>query len=153
MAGVPALVLMPFIADDILGKGSPGLGVLLASMGVGALTGTLVLAGRGTTKGLVNVVLFGSFGLAVSLILLALSRNYHLSVGIMLLLGFSTLRQMASTNTLIQTLIPDEFRGRIMAMYSMTVVGLGPFGSLLSERKSTRLNSSHIQKSRMPSSA
>ncbi|MBI3693937.1 MAG: MFS transporter [Acidobacteria bacterium] len=132
LAGVPVLVLMPFIANDILGRGSQGLGTLLAAMGVGALTGTLVLAGRGTTKGLVNVVLFGSFGLGVSLILLALSRNFYLSVGIMLLLGFSTLRQMASTNTLIQTLIPDEFRGRIMALYSMTVVGLGPFGSLLS---------------------
>ena len=138
LAGVPVLVLMPFIANDILGSGSQGLGMLLAAMGVGALTGTLVLAGRGTTKGLVNVVLFGSFGLGISLLLLGVSRHYHLSVGIMLLLGFCTLRQMASTNTLIQTLIPDEFRGRIMAMYSMTVVGLVPFGSLLSGAAANR---------------
>ena len=131
LAGVPALILMPFFASDILHRGSQGLGVLMASMGVGALIGTLVLAGRGTTRGLVNVVLFGSTGLGVSLILLGLSRNFYLSMAVMFWLGFSTLRQMASTNTLIQSLIPDQYRGRIMAMYTMTVVGLGPFGSLL----------------------
>ena len=131
LAGVPALILMPFFADDILGQGSRGLGILLASMGVGALIGTLVLAGRATTRGLVNVVLLGSFGLGVTLILLAASRRFYLSLLIMLALGFSFLRHMASTNTLIQSLIPDEFRGRIMSLYTMTVVGLGPFGSLL----------------------
>jgi hypothetical protein len=60
------------------------------------------------------------------------SRWFWFSMAVMPLLGFSVMRQMASANTLIQTLIPDEYRGRIMAMYSMTVVGLGPFGSLLS---------------------
>lgn len=131
LAGVPALILLPFFANDILGRGSQGLGVLMASMGVGALIGTLVLAGRGSTRGLVKVVLFGSTGMGTSLMLLALSRNYYLSVAIMFWLGYSTLRQMASTNTLIQSLIPDQYRGRIMAMYTMTVVGLGPFGSLV----------------------
>ncbi|MBI3667012.1 MAG: MFS transporter [Acidobacteria bacterium] len=131
ISGVPALILMPFFAEDILGKGSRGLGILLASMGIGALVGTLGLAGRRNTKGLVKVILLGSTGLGVGLILLAISRNFTLSVAIMLLVGFSTLRQMASTNTLIQTVIPDEYRGRIMAMYTMTVVGLGPFASLL----------------------
>ena len=58
------------------------------------------------------------------------SRSFELSVAIMALIGFSIMRQMASANTLLQTMIPDEYRGRIMALYSMTVVGLGPFGSL-----------------------
>ncbi len=132
LAGVPALVLMPFFANDILGKGSWGLGILLAGMGIGALIGTLVLAGRSTSDGLVRVILVGSFGLAASLIALAVSRNFYLSVAVMVALGFSTLRQMAATNTLIQSLIPDHYRGRIMALYTVTVVGLGPFGSLLS---------------------
>ncbi len=130
LASVPALILMPFFANDILGRGSRGLGILMASMGVGALIGTLVLASRGTTRGLVNVVVFGAAGLGVTLVLLGISRNFYLSVAIMFWFGFSNLRQMASTNTLIQSLIPDEYRGRIMAMYTMTVVGLGPFGSL-----------------------
>ncbi len=131
LTSVPALILMPFFANDILGRGSEGLGILLAFMGVGALIGTLVLASRSSTKGLSNVVLFGSFGMGLSLILLAVSRNFYLSVAIMVAFGFSSLRQMASTNTLIQSLIPDHYRGRIMAIYTVTVVGLGPFGSLL----------------------
>jgi len=130
MSGATALVLMPFFADDILGRGSQGLGALLASMGVGALIGTLILAVRGTMHGLIRVVLLSSAGLGGTLILLALSRNYYLSLAIMLALGFSTLRQLAATNTLIQSGIRDEYRGRIMAMYTVTVVGLVPFGSI-----------------------
>ncbi|HYM13575.1 MAG TPA: MFS transporter, partial [Bryobacterales bacterium] len=139
IAGVPALILMPFFANDILHRGAQGLGILLAAMGVGALIGTLVLASRSSTKGLSNVVMAGCLGLGVTLILLAASRNFYLSIAVMVLLGFSTLRQMAATNTLIQTLIPDHFRGRIMAMYTMTVVGLGPFGSLLAGAVGHRL--------------
>ena len=130
LAGMGALVLMPFFADAILGRGSRGFGILLAAMGVGALIGTLVLASRGTQRGLVRVILLGADGLGVSLILLAISRNFYFSIAVMVLLGFSTLRQLAATNTLIQTVIPDQYRGRIMSLYTMTVVGLGPFGSL-----------------------
>src|SRR6185436_10924562 len=101
---------MPFIADSILGRGAKGLGTMLACMGVGALIGTLILARRGTSRGLIRVVLLGSTGLGVSLILLAVSRSYPLSLAIMLALGFSTLRQLAATNTLIQSLIRDEDR-------------------------------------------
>jgi len=124
------LVLMPFFADAILGRGARGLGILLAAMGVGALIGTLVLASRGTQRGLVRVIMLGADGLGISLILLAISRNFYFSIAVMVLMGFSTLRQLAATNTLIQTVIPDQYRGRIMSLYTMTVVGLGPFGSL-----------------------
>ncbi len=126
------LILLPIFVNDILHRGSRDLGILLASMGRGALIGTLALAGRRTTRGLSNVVMAGAAGLGVSLVLLAVSRGFLLSNAIMVLLGFSTLRHMASTNTLIQSLIPDEYRGRIMSMYTMTVVGLGPFGSIVS---------------------
>src|SRR5262249_23442796 len=112
LAAVPALILVPFFANDILGRGSQGFVILMAAMGIGALIGTLALASRGTTRGLVNVVLFGASGLGVSLILLGISRNFYLSIAIMFWFGFSNLRQMASTNTLIQSLIPDEYRGR-----------------------------------------
>jgi MFS family permease len=131
LSGATALVLMPFFADAILGRGSQGLGALLASMGIGALIGTLILAGRRTTEGLIRVILLSAAGLGACLILLAASRNYRLSLGIMLALGFSTLRQLAATNTLIQSLIRDEYRGRIMSIYTMTVVGLVPFGSIV----------------------
>ncbi len=139
ISGATALVLMPFIADSILGRGAKGLGALLASMGVGALIGTLILARRGTSHGLIRVVLLGAAGLGVSLILLAVSRSFPLSLAIMLALGFSTLRQLAATNTLIQSLIPDEYRGRIMSMYTMSVVGLVPFGSIVTGAVANRV--------------
>ena len=63
-------------------------------------------------------------------LLFAYSPSFYFSLAIMPVIGYSVMRQMASANTTIQTLIPDEYRGRIMALYAMTVVGLGPFGSL-----------------------
>jgi MFS family permease len=132
IAGMPALVLMPFFADDIFHQGSRGLGFLLGAMGVGAIVGTLVLARRRDVSGLTQVIVTSALTLGACYTLFAGSRWFWFSLAVMPLLGFSVMRQMASANTLIQTLIPDEYRGRIMAMYSMTVVGLGPFGSLLS---------------------
>jgi MFS family permease len=130
IAGMPALVLMPFFADEIFQKGSQGLGALMGAMGIGAVVGTLVLARRGETVGLPRVILFSAVTMGVCFIAFAFSPVFELSLAIMPVIGFSVMRQMASANTMIQSSIPDRYRGRIMAMYSMTVVGLGPFGSL-----------------------
>lgn len=132
IAGMPALVLMPFFADDIFHQGSRGLGFLMGAMGVGAVVGTLVLARRKGVAGLTTVMVYSAATLGACYLVFALSGSFYLSLAVMLPLGFSVMRQMASANTLIQTLIPDEYRGRVMALYSMTVVGLGPFGSLAS---------------------
>lgn len=129
-AGMPALVLMPFFADDIFQKGSQGLGALMGAMGMGAVVGTLVLAGRTRTAGLNRVILLSATTMGICFIVFALSPWFVLSLLVMPLIGFSVMRQMASANTLIQCTIPDQYRGRIMALYSMTVVGLGPLGSL-----------------------
>jgi len=132
IAGMPALVLMPFFADGIFHRGSRGLGFLMGAMGIGAVIGTLVLARRKSISGLTTVMVYSALTLGVCYLVFAVSGSFYFSLAIMPLLGFSVMRQMASANTLIQTLIPDEYRGRIMALYSMTVVGLGPFGSLAS---------------------
>jgi MFS family permease len=129
-AGMPALVLMPFFAGDIFHLGSQGLGFLMGAMGVGAVIGTLVLARRTEIIGLSRVIFFSSLMLAAGYLIFAWSESFLLSLAIMPVIGFSVMRQMASANTLIQTVIPDRFRGRIMALYAMTVVGVGPFGSL-----------------------
>jgi MFS family permease len=143
ISGVPVQVLMPFFADDIFHRGSQGLGVLMGAMGIGAVVGTLVLARRTQTSGLTEVILFSSLGLATGLVLFSICPYFSLSLAIMPVIGFSVMRQNASANTLIQVSIPDEYRGRIMALYSMTVVGIGPFGSLaagaLAERFGARL--------------
>jgi predicted MFS family arabinose efflux permease len=130
LSGMPALVLMPFFAEDIFHRGSRGLGFLMAAMGVGAIVGTLVLAKRARTAGLYRVVFLGALTLGAAFVLFAVSSSFYFAVAMMAVIGFSVMRQNASANTLIQTLIPDEYRGRTMALYSMTVVGIGPFGSL-----------------------
>ncbi|MGA2133228.1 MAG: MFS transporter [Bryobacteraceae bacterium] len=131
ISGMPALVLMPFFAQDIFHRGSRGLGILLGAMGAGAVGGTLVLAWRSRISSLPKVIFWSALTLGLSFCVFSSSNFFYLSLAIMPLIGFSVMRQMASANTLIQTLIPDEFRGRTMAFYSMTVVGLGPFGSLM----------------------
>ena len=99
-------------------------------MGVGAVIGTLGLARRAQSMNLQPIIAYSGMVMGAATIAFALSPWYALSVVIMPLIGYSVFRQMASANTTIQTLILDEYRGRIMSMYSMTIVGLGPFGSL-----------------------
>ena len=130
LAGMPGLVLMPFFAGDIFHRGSRGLGILMGAMGTGAVIGTLTLARRTRLSGLGNVMVFSGLITGICYLAFAFSASYYFSLAVMPLIGYSVMRQMASANTTIQTLIPDEYRGRIMALYSMTVVGLGPFGSL-----------------------
>ncbi|HTQ58420.1 MAG TPA: MFS transporter [Bryobacteraceae bacterium] len=130
IAGMPAVVLMPFFAEDIFHRGSRGLGILLGAMGLGAVGGTLVLAWKARVASLPKVIAWSALTLGASFCVFAWSNVFYLSLAIMPVIGFSVMRQLASANTLIQTLIPDNFRGRTMAFYSMTVVGLGPFGSL-----------------------
>ncbi|MGE5488748.1 MAG: MFS transporter [bacterium] len=130
LAGMPAMVLMPFFAGEIFHRGSQGLGFLLGAMGIGAVAGTLVLARRSRISGLQNVIFYGALTLGLGFVVLALSPWFYAALAVMPVIGFSVVRQNASANTLIQTLIPDAYRGRIMALYSMMVVGIGPFGSL-----------------------
>jgi len=129
IAGMPAMVLMPFFADALF-HGSQGLGFLLGAMGVGAVIGTVVLARRTRLAGLGGVIALSSAMMGAGLLLFAFSHWLYASLALMPAIGYSIMRQLASANTMIQTAIADEYRGRIMALYSMTVVGLGPFGSL-----------------------
>jgi MFS family permease len=130
LSSMPGLVLMPFFADDIFHRGARGLGILMGAMGVGAVVGTLTLARRTRVSGLGRVMAISGLTTGVCYLAFAASPFFYLSLALMPLVGYSVMRGMASANTTIQTLIPDEYRGRIMALYSMTVVGLGPFGSL-----------------------
>lgn len=130
IAGMPAVVLMPFFADAIFHRGSRGMGILMGAMGAGAVAGTLVLAWRAQVSSLPKVIFQSALMLGAGFCFFAWSKVFYLSLAVMPLIGYSVMRQMASANTLIQILIPDEFRGRTMAFYTMTVVGLGPVGSL-----------------------
>lgn len=127
---MPAMVLMPVFADTVFHRGSRGLGFLMGAMGIGAVVGTLALARRTKIAGLPDVMFWGALILGAAFLVFASSSSFYLALVVMTAAGFSVMRQNAAANTLIQTLIPDDYRGRIMALYSMTVVGVGPFGSL-----------------------
>jgi len=131
-ANMPILVLAPVFADQIFHRGSQGLGFLMGAMGVGAAVGAISLARGARVDRLQHVIAYSGVAMGAVTITFAFSPWYGLSLVIMLLIGYSVFQQMASANTTIQTLILDEYRGRIMSMYSMTIVGLGPFGSLAS---------------------
>lgn len=139
LAAMPYVVLMPIFADRVLNGGPQGLGLLLTASGVGALAGALLVAARHGVKGLGKWVAAASAGFGVSLILFGLSRSFWLSALLLLPVGFSLMVQMASSNTLIQTMVPDELRGRVMSVYSMMFIGMAPFGALLAGALAERI--------------
>jgi MFS family permease len=130
LMGMPYSVLMPIFADEILKGGPQALGVLMGAAGVGALLGAVMLAGRQGVRGLGSWVMTACAGFGVSLILFSTSRTFWLSTCLLVPVGFSMMVQMASSNTLIQSMVPDRLRGRVMAVYSMMFVGMAPFGAL-----------------------
>jgi MFS family permease len=128
--GMPYVVLMPVFADKILHGGARGLGILMCSTGVGALLGAASLAARVGLRGLGRLIAICAVGFGVSLVLFASSRIFWLSTVLLVPVGFFMMVQMASSNTLIQSMVPDQLRGRILAVYSMMFMGMAPFGAL-----------------------
>jgi MFS family permease len=131
LAGMPFSVLMPVFADRILHSGARGLGILMGISGAGALTGALILASRQTVRGLGRWVAVSSAAFAALLIVFAFSHSFLLSGALLIPIGFSVMIQMGSTNTLIQSMSPDHLRGRVLAGYSMMLMGMAPIGALL----------------------
>jgi len=131
LVGMPYTVLMPIFADRILHGGARGLGILMGFTGVGALLGALTLALRSGVRGLGRLVALTCAGFGVSLIAFAFSRYFWLSAVLLIPAGFCIMLQMACSNTLIQSMVPDALRGRVMAVYSMMFMGMAPFGALL----------------------
>ena len=153
VTGMPYVVLMPIFADKILHNGGQEfasligshdlgavrLGILMGATGVGALLGALTLAVRSGVKGLGRWVAVCCGGFGLSLILFAFSKSFWLSVLLLLPVGYFIMLQMASSNTLIQVMVPDALRGRAMALYSMMFMGMAPVGALLGGALSDRL--------------
>jgi MFS family permease len=131
LVGMPYTVLMPVFADKILHGGARGLGILMGATGVGALFGALTLASRTGVKGLGRWVTITCAGFGVSLFLFSFSKSFWLSAALLLPAGYTMMLQMACSNTLIQTMVPDDLRGRVMAVYSMMFMGMAPIGAFL----------------------
>ncbi|HZU36389.1 MAG TPA: MFS transporter [Gemmataceae bacterium] len=128
--GMPYSVLMPIFAVDILHGGAYAYGFLMAASGVGALVGALHLAARHSVVGLGRTIIIASSVFGIGLIGFGLSRLFWLSMGLLLLTGFGMMVQMAASNTILQTIVDEDKRGRVMSFYSMAFLGTAPFGSL-----------------------
>jgi MFS family permease len=128
---MPYAVLMPLFADKILHGGAQALGLLMGCSGVGALGGAITLAMRKTVYGLGKWVAASCAGFGLSLLFFSLSRSLWLSALLLVPAGFCAMIQMASSNTLIQSMVPDRLRGRVMSVYAMTFMGMAPMGALL----------------------
>jgi MFS family permease len=131
LVGMPYVVLMPIFADKILHGGARGLGILMGATGVGALLGALTLAFREGVKGLGRWVAMCCAGFGASLVVFSISHSFWISVILLLPVGYTMMLQMACSNTLIQVMVPDALRGRVMAVYSMMFMGMAPIGALL----------------------
>ena len=125
------MVLMPIFADRILQGGAPAFGWLMTSAGAGALIGALWLARRHRVQGLDRIVVWACGGFGASVILFGLSRALWISMIMLLPAGFCLMALLGSTNTLIQSMVSDTMRGRVMGIYSMMFLGMAPFGSLI----------------------
>jgi MFS family permease len=131
LMGMPFTVLMPVFAKEILGGGSHTFGFLMGASGVGALAAALYLASRKSVIGLFRRIPIASVIFALGLIIFSFSRVFALSMAVMVIAGFGMMLQMAASNTIIQTIVDDDKRGRVMGFYTMAFMGIAPFGSLL----------------------
>jgi MFS family permease len=138
-AGMPYSVLMPVFAESILHGGARGLGLLMGASGLGALAGALSLVRRRGVRGLGRWVAAASASFGVALIGFSLSRTFWLSAALLIPVGASMMVEMAASNTLIQAMVPNALRGRVMAVYSMMFMGMAPFGALFAGWEAGRI--------------
>jgi MFS family permease len=131
LMGMPIVVLMPIFAARVLHGGPHTLGFLMGAMGVGALASALSLAARRNVRGLIRMIPVAAVIFGIGLIGFGLSHWFWLSMITVLIAGMGMMQGMASSNTIIQTLVPEDKRGRVMSFYTMAFMGMSPFGSLL----------------------
>ncbi len=143
LMGMPFMVLMPIFASKVLHGGPHTLGFLLGASGVGALISAISLALRRTVRGLTTMIQISAALFGFGLICFGLSRIFLLSMFLMLIVGFGMMQGLAASNTVIQTLVPEDKRGRVMSYYTMAFVGMAPFGSLLAGGLAHRLGAPH----------
>ena len=131
LMGMPVVVLMPVFAARVLHGGPHTLGFLMGAMGVGALASALSLAARKTVRGLIRMIPVAAVVFGIGLIGFGLSHWFWLSMITVLIGGMGMMQGMAASNTIIQTLVSEDMRGRVMSYYTMAFMGMSPFGSLL----------------------
>lgn len=130
--GMPYTILIPIFAKNILQGGAETLGFLMTAVGVGALVGGVYLSSRSTVIGLGKIIAIAPAIFGTGLVIFSQSRILWLSLFMMFLVGFGGILQIASSNTILQTIVEDDKRGRLMSLYTMSFLGILPFGNLAS---------------------
>ena len=143
LMGYPYAVLMPVFAVQVLHGGAYTLGWLTGASGVGALVSALTLAVRKSVVGLTRMLQIASAMLGAALILFGLSHTLWLSLVLMVFVGFGLMQGAAASNTIIQSLVPEDKRARAMSYYTMAFFGAAPFGSLLAGTLAHRIGAPH----------
>lgn len=141
--GMSYTVLMPVFARDILHGGPHVYGFLMTGTGIGALVGALLLASRKSVLGLGDWIVRAGVMFGLGLIAFALSSTLWLSFILLIIAGFGMMVQMASSNTILQTIVDDDKRGRVMSFYTMAFMGMTPFGSLMAGTLAERIGAPH----------
>jgi len=131
LLGLQYSVFLPIFANDILHSGARGFGLLMSAAGIGAVLGALQFAARTHFKGLAKWIAAMSVICAIGLMAFSESQVFWLSATVLFFVGFAATSQMAATNTTVQNRVPDELRGRLMAVYATMFMGIQPVGSLL----------------------
>lgn len=131
LMGWPFMVLMPIFAAQVLHGGPHTLGFLMGAVGVGSLISALAMVVRRSVRGLTSMIPIAAVAFGVGLIAFGFSTSLALSLPLMLLTGFGMMQGLTASNTIIQTLVDEKMRGRVMSYYTMAFVGMAPFGSLL----------------------
>jgi len=139
LMGMPYMLLMPVVAKDVLHGGPHTMGFLMAGVGAGALIGATYLASRKSIVGLERVIPIATSIFGIGLIAFSRSHTFWLSLVLISVTGFGMMVQMASCNTLVQTIVDDDKRGRVMSFYTMAFMGTAPFGSLLTGGLASRI--------------
>jgi MFS family permease len=143
LVGMPYTVLMPVFANQILHGGPSTLGWLMAGSGVGALIGALLLAARKSVLGLGKYIPLTAAAFGVGLVAFSFTRVTWLSLLLMVVTGLGFMVQMAASNTVLQTIVEEDKRGRVMSFYTMAFMGTAPFGSLLAGSVAERIGAPH----------
>jgi MFS family permease len=131
LMGMPYMVLMPLFAAQVLHGGAHTLGFLMGAAGVGALVSAFSLVLRKSVRGLLKMLPIAAASFGAGLFLFGLSHFFLLSMALMVVVGFGMMQGLTASNTIIQTLVPEDKRGRVMSYYTAAFVGMAPFGSLL----------------------
>ncbi len=143
LLGVSYQILLPVVTREIFEGGANTMGFFMTAAGVGALGGALFLAARKSVLGLPRIIAWTAGLFGFTLMAFSFSRGYWFSMGILMVSGFGMMVHMAACNTILQTIVEEDKRGRIMSFYTMAFLGMMPFGSLLAGGLAAKIGAPH----------